>query len=49
METQLRELRAALGETAFEAAFASGHRLAPDQAIELALAAEAETATSAIP
>jgi predicted ATPase len=47
MKVQLRDLRAALGETAFDAAFASGRRLALDEAIELALATEADTIASA--
>jgi hypothetical protein len=49
MEAQLRELRAALGERTFDAAFDSGRQLTPDEAIELALAAETETATTHIP
>jgi tetratricopeptide (TPR) repeat protein len=49
MEAQLRELRAALGDRAFDEAFACGRSLAPGEAIELALAGEAETASSAIP
>jgi len=47
MNVQLRDLRAALGGTSFDAAFATGRRLALDEAIELALATEADTITSA--
>jgi predicted ATPase len=49
MNVQLRDLRAALGESAFDKAFAFGRRLAPDEAIELALATEAESASSTHP
>jgi hypothetical protein len=42
MEAQLRELRAALGDSTFDEAFASGRRLAPGEAIELALAGKRE-------
>lgn len=49
MQAQLRELRAALGEAAFDVAFAAGRQLAPGEAIELALAAETESASTATP